>query len=378
MPYWESLHIERFRQIENLHLEDLGTVNLLVGRNNCGKTAVLEALALACHPLSPSNWTRTASERNHEGLHLTVPELLTWLFPNSPVPRSAFHGSIAFAAQLQKSKRIYRNLDEPDLIQVRADIQRASKPRSAESGSNAGRSRAPKDSADAAELRVQVERKTSEGEVAKSDSVSLEFWGHETPIENVGTPILSHQYVTPNSYRSLNHLRTALSLTDDPSRKAQLLEILQRFAVNAEDCGFRSTEDPCSEIEVRYPKNSPIPLAMEGAGVRRALTMAAAATLARSGVLLIDEIETALHLESLAEVLPRLVQVCDESHTQLFVSTQSLEVVDAMLAIMGCADDDSDDLVAYRLPGRESNYPLKRYAGKTLYELRYEAGLDVR
>ena len=37
MPHWKSIHIERFRRLEGLRLDNLGTVNLLVGKNNSGK-----------------------------------------------------------------------------------------------------------------------------------------------------------------------------------------------------------------------------------------------------------------------------------------------------------------------------------------------------
>lgn len=41
-----KLTIQNFRGIQNLDIKDFQRVNLLVGRNNCGKTSVLEALFL--------------------------------------------------------------------------------------------------------------------------------------------------------------------------------------------------------------------------------------------------------------------------------------------------------------------------------------------
>ncbi len=43
-----SVTIENFRCFERLELQKLGRVNLLVGKNNCGKTSVLEAVRLLC------------------------------------------------------------------------------------------------------------------------------------------------------------------------------------------------------------------------------------------------------------------------------------------------------------------------------------------
>lgn len=41
-----SLKIENFRSFENYEMRDLGRINLIVGKNNSGKTSVLEALHL--------------------------------------------------------------------------------------------------------------------------------------------------------------------------------------------------------------------------------------------------------------------------------------------------------------------------------------------
>ena len=50
----ESLSIRGYRGIRELEMTNLGRVNLLVGKNNCGKTSVLEALSLLCWGNDPS------------------------------------------------------------------------------------------------------------------------------------------------------------------------------------------------------------------------------------------------------------------------------------------------------------------------------------
>ncbi|RZK12434.1 MAG: DUF2813 domain-containing protein [Hymenobacter sp.] len=40
----DSFEVENFRSLKHLKLEKLARVNLLVGKNNSGKTSVLEAL----------------------------------------------------------------------------------------------------------------------------------------------------------------------------------------------------------------------------------------------------------------------------------------------------------------------------------------------
>ena len=46
MIYLSKYHVESFRGITDLELEDLGDINLILGDNNCGKTSFLESLML--------------------------------------------------------------------------------------------------------------------------------------------------------------------------------------------------------------------------------------------------------------------------------------------------------------------------------------------
>ena len=43
---YEKFHVKNFRCFEDLQINDLGRVNLIAGKNNVGKTALLEAMYL--------------------------------------------------------------------------------------------------------------------------------------------------------------------------------------------------------------------------------------------------------------------------------------------------------------------------------------------
>jgi len=50
----ESLFIEKFKNIRSLQLDKLSKVNLIVGKNNVGKSTLLEAISLYLSQGSPS------------------------------------------------------------------------------------------------------------------------------------------------------------------------------------------------------------------------------------------------------------------------------------------------------------------------------------
>lgn len=68
----ESFDIENFRCFKQASLKDLRTINIIVGNNGSGKTALVEALAMAAFP-TPLLATRIRMARNRP-----LPEQMTW------------------------------------------------------------------------------------------------------------------------------------------------------------------------------------------------------------------------------------------------------------------------------------------------------------
>ncbi|NJL58201.1 ATP-binding protein [bacterium] len=113
-------------------------------------------------------------------------------------------------------------------------------------------------------------------------------------------------------------------------------------------------------------------LPMFGDGLKRALLIALTILNITDGILLIDEIETSLHVSILSKVFTWLIEICRRRNIQLFLTTHSLEAIDAMLQ----PDIAIDRIVAFRL--NSMGQPAQRFSGDLLYRLRSERGLDVR
>ncbi len=88
-----SLYIKNFRQFKELKIEHLGQVNLLVGKNNSGKTCLLEALWIYASHAAPSVLRMIISEREEYWEHSA-----SWKHDSPPIPphkhpiRYLFHG----------------------------------------------------------------------------------------------------------------------------------------------------------------------------------------------------------------------------------------------------------------------------------------------
>lgn len=365
MPHWKSIHIERFRRLENLCLDDLGTVNLLVGRNNSGKTSVLEALAIACHPTDAFTWIDTGRERELKSARTPVLEVLNWFFPRIMPRDNGFEGLVAFAGEFVGGGNLSFQANYKEF----REIQMA--PPTSESG-DSGDEEA---SEYAATLDVSIQRTRADELMPEERTCLHEFSGRNFKGVEAGARVMPCQFLSPISHRTSRHLLAGVDQVMEERLKEEVIGLLQKLAPDVEDIEIRSPQGRGAVIHLYHSKIGHVPLAVEGDGMRRALAFASACVQARGGVLLLDEVETALHPEALSGVFRFLVEICRQQQVQLFVSTHSLEAVDAMLASVG---DDVSDLVAYHLPPRDSGQTVYRLGGKSIRSMRSEGGLDLR
>jgi AAA15 family ATPase/GTPase len=118
----------------------------------------------------------------------------------------------------------------------------------------------------------------------------------------------------------------------------------------------------------------PIPLAMIGEGFSKLLTILTATILGEASIMLIDEIENGFHYSVLPDVWRAIVAAASGRSVQIFVTTHSLECIEA--AVEGSQDHEGT-LAFYRLERRQNGIEVVagaddrlRSAVKVGFELR--------
>ena len=112
MSYLTDFKITNFRGFDNLQIEGLSKINLIVGKNNSGKTSVLEGLFLLIgmsNPILPENVNRI------RGITLNTPQHLKYLFHNVKLDnKPTFHGQFDDTSErwLELSPRYLRRIDK--------------------------------------------------------------------------------------------------------------------------------------------------------------------------------------------------------------------------------------------------------------------------
>jgi AAA15 family ATPase/GTPase len=378
----ETVTIHQFRGLRDLELKDLGRINLLVGLNNSGKTSVLEALSVYCHPLDIKVWLSTANQREQDiGVYrIRLLDAIKWLFthnsasivePDKPIILISSTG-------LFSVKKLIASYEEMEQISLseESNIRNISNEEEIENE-------------DTPRVKKGIKLKI---EVFADDGYQLSLFG-EPPacitdfllwederfyrLPGKREPSLKTSVVTPSSHRSEVGQFRLLSEATFQNFKADVIQLLQQMDNNISDIEILLPPESMSSrfnIYIQHKKLGLAPVSTFGDGIRRLLHIALKLASVKGGILLIDELESTIHTEALQSSFQWLVKWCTEMDVQLFATTHSLEAVDALLEV---TESDSD-LVLYRLEPKEGKTKVVRHDGHRLRRLREELGQEVR
>ncbi|NNC03114.1 AAA family ATPase [Corallococcus exiguus] len=378
----ENLTIHRLRGLRDVELTGCGRVNVLVGRNNSGKTTVLEAVAFHARPLSPAEWLEAVSRRDPALSRSAIIEGLRWLFPQ------AKEEDVAEARPESRMVHISGQGSLPTR-EARTHFEEIE-------GYLLGGDESP--SGDATEFsplgegvlrhgaRLRFHATLTANDAAPSSSgpapsheerFAVDFWEARPslislPQQTGATPIAT---VTPFSHRIRQLEVEALSDAVFSDLKPTVLDLLKQFDPDIEDLEILKRPRNDAAIYLRHRRLGRAPLSTFGDGMRRVLLMGVSLATVQGGILLVDEIESAIHTRALDASFRWLIQACQRLDVQLFATTHSLEAVDALLA---ASTSSSDDLVVYRLESKDGNTRAKRFSQDQLTVLREELGQEIR
>lgn len=381
MKSLESVTIHQFRGLRDLELKDLGRINLLVGINNSGKTSVLEALAIYCHPLDIKVWLTTARQREQDirVSRTSTIDALRWLFTHYCAPgkvESQTSNILISSTGLFSVKELKANYEEMEGIWLSEKANRRKfitrNEQEIENDDTPGIRKG-------IDLKIEISIEDQLNLVNESPTLfeNFQLWEDEYFLSGKRKPSLSTSVVTPSSHRSEIGQFRLLSEATLQNFKSDVVKLLQQMDKNISDIEILLSPESISSrfnIYIQHDKLGLAPVSTFGDGVRRLLHIALKLASVKGGILLIDELESTIHTEALQNSFRWLVKWCIEMDVQLFATTHSLEAVDALLEV---TESDSD-LVLYRLEPKEEKTRVVRHDGHRLRRLREELGQEVR
>lgn len=421
-----QIEINGFRGLRSLNLEGLGRINVLVGNNNSGKTSVLEALSILCQPQNPDEWLSMVRRRDFGGLDETIVQSLRWCFTQEAVlidpeilmesacefkcdgnfplrelsvkynefrepspnirQRSAYLShfenepiiwEMIHAAENEELKNDYlakiKRMRDRDMVRYEKMMRNMG----AELMRGAELTHFPiwsKPQTSFLDWIFQSEQGIDEE--AKSLKV-FEGASHFSFRKETKSPSLDCKTLTPYSYQTSSYQLKAQSKRIFQNDSPSALELLKDFDADIEGIDMASFSGNRAAIYIKHRKLGVAPLSIFGDAMRRAVLLAATLpSLKAGGILLIDEVEVGIHVDALANVFKWLVNAARKLEIQIFVTTHSLEALDAIISTD--SGQSEDDIVAFHLSQTEEKTECKRFSGDLLYRLRFERGLDLR
>jgi AAA15 family ATPase/GTPase len=352
MALLKDLKITNFRGFDALEINGLSKINLFVGKNNSGKTSVLEALFLLfgmSNPGLPGNINQI------RGLSLFNPNQYKYLFHNlnlgsNPSFKGIFEDNSERELELnaispQQKKSLLP--DSPNLYPQQrnslATILSSAPPVSEIAG---------------------IGLKFSQGKDSNQKIASESFVFHDVN-GIVNMPPNNYEETLYAAYIGYdkNDLGALARYSEIVKRNKNntILEALQKFDGNIE--GIQSLLDG---IYFKLKNITElVPCYIMGDGIRRFLNIVTAVSEKQNAFVLIDEIENGLHYSAYEVLWKNLIFYSQQNNVQLFITTHNIETLESLRIVLkeNLHEEARDYSKVFSISKTaESNYKAYKYS----------------
>lgn len=381
-PLFDSLEIRQFRAFDYIKIEQLGHINLFLGKNNVGKSTLLESLCLHANLGSPQviQWILNGRDEPGEMRHGNTVDPTVW---------SLFHGHPTLE-RIKESIQIGR-VGAPDSaltlsvtwLRKASDVG-TSGGTSDGSGSGAGVQPGqeyvevgpPEASDGEGPIPALVVKYGSMRRLLRLDEAYDDLcrrWDLQTrAFRDIATPCV---HVGPGGLDDvgLRSLWEKVVLTD---AKQDVIEAMRIIAPETEDFALLHPQKHASSLRLRVKgAECPVPIKTMGDGMNRLFGLGMALACAKGGILLVDEIENGIHWSVLPDVWRFVVKVAKRLNVQVFATSHSNDCLRAFQ--MGTKGDPDMDGVAVRIERKSGEFIAEIFDEKRLAVIVKEA-IEIR
>ena len=342
-----SIQIRGYRGFEEFEMIDLGRVNLLVGKNNSGKTSVLEAIYLLVSRGDPSALWNVIWRRGERSERATdVPDVdVSHIFRGHEI---ALGSKFTFIAKNQSPERqITFQINEIKPEQAHSSTRENAAARVATIPSRLGLH-----IKGIPDVIVPVIPLTRSGTItADSLEVPRRIRSRKPPGDDENPA----QFITTESLDANELIAgwNSVALTQSEERVMEALRFIEpkieRVAAQAGVQGFYGTRYRGGFIAKMSGVARPVPIGSLGDGIWRMLAMAIAITQCKGGVLLIDEIDTGLHHTVMTDMWKLIYGAAKEWDVQIFATTHSFDCVHSLAKLCVTTHDSEHKITLQRV-----------------------------
>lgn len=362
MALISRLTVERFRGINNLRIDNLNAINLIVGDNNCGKTSVLEAIQFFRTSGLLGNVYRIAAQRENifGNMSNSIFESVMCMFPHDGselgirISGECNEKEVSYAIEGEKSRVL---IDIKELSRTMVFALRLS--------------------GDTETDMFKGKILCKYGDRLQEEAIEMNSFSAVYGVPASGTDEFKIVYVAP-----FEHLKGSIinQIIKIDGYKEICLKAIQLFDADIEDMMIFKSDVGNYPVEyLKHKKLGNMPLSTFGDGIKKVLVLSNAIARAAGGILLIDEIETAIHKKYYDDIFRFIVKACKAFDVQVFVTTHSLEAIDGILATQDYEEQKAEDSISVVTLKREVNNTYSRVLpGREVAKNREAFGFEVR
>lgn len=353
---FKQVTIERLRAIKYLKIEDFRQVNLLVGKNNCGKTTLLEALFLLIGASNPELPLRINTYR---GLNIVNESSWRVIFNNLDVD-----SHIRISGQLEnprekrkltikpnrKSALSFESNKTTEMIDIRDSYSGLSP------------------TIDGLILEYSFTKNKGKSKKIKTKIVSTDS-GIEFKMEKSYKEPLMGVFLNPKTISSIDERFSSIQIK---KRTERVVKVLRHIEPSLYDLSLGSNKIIYCDIGL----DRLVPVNVLGDGIFRLLSIVLAISDTQNGIVLIDEIENGFYYTSQEILWNAIFESAKEFNVQVFATTHSMECVKAFSASYS-RFDQNDTMRLYRIERKEDDFKAVAYDHQTL-EASLESEWEVR
>lgn len=318
-----NLKLKAYRSFESYELRDLARVNLLVGKNNCGKTSILEAVHFLVSGGDPHVLRTIAQQRGEERGgrdRYRVTDISHFMFGHRFVPGFSFSISSDNRPKFVRVSvgEYTGDLDYYQRPMFDGDVE-------------------DKDVNDADLLAVHITSSGIKDPLVIPATVDGSLHLDPRAMRIVGFDGMSAMpvgFVTAASL-SVDVMRGMWDSLVRERREAEVVDALKLVEHNIDSVHFLGANgyrggDIVLGLQDSGQRN---PIGSHGDGIRRLLALALSLTQLSGGVLLVDEIDTGLHWTILEGLWKLVIEQAARTNIQVFATTHSHDCIRGLASL---------------------------------------------
>lgn len=370
-----SLYIKNYRNLEELEIKKLGRVNLLTGKNNTGKSSVLEALAIFASGGDLRHLLELLKLRGEIGApvskYIRRPEViiksLISLFFNRKIDLIK-----KTEIKIGGIHQIVPNITIPDFVLLSFLNFKDNSLFSDDSIPLTVLTYESYKSENNLKIAFDIDSPTSKHSYI---TFSHEFLKRIIDIKNNSEIDNNIKYI--NS-RDISNTKNAIlwdniALSDKQEKVINCLRILEPEIIGL---AFVQRSNLFREPVIKLDGHVEVlPLFSMGDGINRILSLVLALVNCEGGFLLIDEFENGLHHTVQEKVWKILLQVAEELDVQIFATTHSEDCIRSFTKVLLSEEQCDGRLI--RLENRNGKIVAEEY-NKEQLEIVEDNGIEIR